>query len=98
MAAIVSDDLLSVLDERKRAGDGGAGEVRVILTLAEDADLAALEAEGFKLERKFEAIPAVAGTLPADKEKALRFAKRVRGVEKIEYDGEVRALTDTDCE
>lgn len=105
MTAIVSEELLQRLDELNTVDDATERlprtedttaeperEVPVILSLASKADITLLEAEGFKVTQKFEAINAVAGTLPADKQKILRFAEDAPDVERIEYDGEVRAL------
>jgi len=105
MTAIVSEELLQKLDELYTADDAAQKshrkkqttskrerEVPVILSVASKADIALLEAEGFKVTQKFEAISAVAGTLPADKQEILRFAEDAPDVERIEYDGEVRAL------
>jgi hypothetical protein len=60
----------------------------VIVTLAPDAGPARLEQAGLSIERRFELIPAVAGTIAAGSIPALA---RLDAVELIELDSEMRA-------
>lgn len=98
MTTKISDELMNRLEEIEAEEAGNMSsqrEISVILTIEPDADLTALEKKGFKLERKFEHIPAVAGTLPANKEKVMSFADELDQVQSIEYDGEVYAISKT---
>jgi hypothetical protein len=63
-------------------------EVPVIVTLVPDAGTTELEVAGLCIERRFELIPAVAGTIAASDLPALA---RLESVELIEFDGEVQA-------
>lgn len=64
-------------------------EIPVIVTVSSDADMAAMESRGLKVQRTLESVSAVAGTLAADRVKDLAALEEVRA---IEYDGEIRAL------
>jgi tripartite-type tricarboxylate transporter receptor subunit TctC len=64
-------------------------EVPVIVTIKAGTDLAALEQNGLKIQRSFQNIPAVAGTLAAADVNALA---QLDQVEKIEPDETAWAL------
>lgn len=64
-------------------------QIPVIVTLSAGADPTTLEQQGFSVQRVFENIPAVAGTLTVAGARALA---DVDQIETIEFDGEAHAL------
>jgi hypothetical protein len=60
-----------------------------IVTYATDAKIKSLTDAGLKIENRFEVINAVSGKMTA--KQALKLARR-KDIERIELDGEVRAL------
>jgi hypothetical protein len=81
----ISPELARFLTEPKRHPKA---RVPVIVTLAPDAKPAGLEQAGLNIERRFELIPAVAGTIAASDIPALA---RLDAVELIELDSEMQA-------
>lgn len=103
MASKINSELLKRLREIEASSKGGGvaasnapREVPVIVTVDSVDDVKALEKKGFKLERKFESISAVSGTLPADMDSVKSFAEELDQVKAVEYDGEMHALEDED--
>jgi hypothetical protein len=83
-------DVTAELRERFEAHAANPDHVEaVIVTLAADAEAAALEAAGMVVERRILSMPIVAGTIDAE---ALALIERLPGVVRIEPDGEMRAL------
>ena len=64
-------------------------EIPVIVTITAGSDVETLARKGLKVQRVFENVPAVSGTLTATE---VRELAEVEQVEKVEYDGEVHAL------
>ena len=87
MAAKISDELTKRLEEAGKIGPQQT--VPVIITVTPGADLTALEQKGLRIQRIFENISAVSGTLTASQANELA---QLNEVEHIEYDGEVWAL------
>jgi tripartite-type tricarboxylate transporter receptor subunit TctC len=87
MSAKISEELAKRLEEAEAAE--ADREIPVIVTIAAGSDLEVLKRKGLKVERVFENVPAVAGTLGAADVQALAEADQV---EKVEYNGEVHAL------
>jgi hypothetical protein len=85
----VSDELLKLLKEAER--EEPDREIPVIITVKAGTDRAALEAKGFRIQRVFEIISAISGTLTAAEANELA---QLDQVELIEYDGPVWALSD----
>jgi hypothetical protein len=100
MASKITPTLMKRLDEIEKSKTKGAAaptevprEIRVIVEVADDVDMSELQAKGFKLNHKFENIQAVSGTLPADKHTVERFARELRLVNSVDYDGERQAFS-----
>ncbi len=87
MAKKISDELLNQAREAQKADP--QRDVPVIVSLTSDADLQALEEKGLKVQRKFENLSAVSGTLPAA---ALQDLAGLEEVENVDYDGQMWAL------
>jgi hypothetical protein len=87
MSTKVSDALLKRLEEAALAEP--QREIPVIVTLTEGTDLAALEAKGLKIQRTFQNMSAVAGTLTVAEANAIEQLDQVRA---IEYDEKAWAL------
>jgi hypothetical protein len=83
----IDEALLKKIDEAEKINP--KEEIPVILTLSSDADHIVLEQKGLKIHRSFVNISAVSGTLTASQAKDIA---RLAEVERIEYDGTVRAL------
>lgn len=91
MSTKISPELSQRLSELKAEGAAASEtELPVIVTIKEASDLTALKERGFKLDRAYENISAVSGTLPAA---AVMPTAQLDEVEHIDYDGEVHALT-----
>lgn len=83
-------EVTAELRERFAAHAANPGHVEaVIVTLAADAEAAALEAAGMVVERRILSMPIVAGKIDAA---TLAQLERLPGVLRIEPDGEMRAL------
>lgn len=90
MATKISEELSQRLSEVENEAEAASQkELPVIITLKEASDLAPLEEQGLKVQRTFDNISAVAGTLPAA---AVKSVARLDEVEHIDYDGEFQAL------
>jgi hypothetical protein len=87
MSAKISANLLQRLDEA--AITDPQREIPVIVTIRSGADLAALEQKGLKIQRTFQNISAVAGTIPVGEVNTLA---EVDEVEAIDYDETAWAL------
>ena len=87
MAEKISPSVLERFNEAATADP--QKEIPVIVTVKTGADLAALEQKGLKIQRTFQNISAVAGTIPAAEVRALAEADQV---ETIEYDETAWAL------
>jgi hypothetical protein len=87
MSAKISNALSRRLNEARTTDP--QREVPVIVTIKTGTDLAALEQNGLKIQRSFQNIPAVAGTLAAADVNALA---QLDQVEKIEPDETAWAL------
>jgi hypothetical protein len=89
MTTKVSDELLKQLEEAEK--EEPQREIPVIVTITADADPTTLEQKGFRIQRIFESISAISGTLTAAEVNELA---QLDQVEVIEYDGAVWALSD----
>ena len=87
MSAKISDDLLQRLQAAEKTDP--RHEIPVIVTVTAGADLSDLVRKGFKVNRVFERISAVSGTISAAGVKALAQSPQI---EAVEFDGEMRAL------
>ena len=87
MSAKIRGELFKRLQEAEKSEP--QQEVPVIVTITAGADLAELERKGLKIQRVFEAISAVSGTLTVSE---ITEIAQMDQVETIEYDGEVWAL------
>jgi hypothetical protein len=87
MSAKISANVLRRLDEA--AITDSQREIPVIVTIRRGADLAALEQKGLKIQRTFQNISAVAGTIPVGEVNTLA---DVDEVEAIDYDETAWAL------
>jgi hypothetical protein len=87
MSAKISANLLQRLDEAVITDP--QREIPVIVTIRRGADLAALEQKGLKIQRTFQNISAVAGTIPVGEVNTL---SEVDEVEAIDYDETAWAL------
>lgn len=83
----LDEALLKKIDEVEKANP--QEEIPVILTLTSDADHSALEQKGLKIQHTYVNISAVSGTLTAAQAKDI---SRLAEVERIEFDGIVRAF------
>ena len=87
MAAKMSDELTKLLE---RVGKIEPQQtIPVIVTVTPGANLTMLEQKGLKIQRIFEHISALSGTLTAAQANELA---QLDQVENIEYDGEMRAI------
>ena len=91
MGARISKGLLQWLREAEQTEP--QREIPVIVTTVANADLTELEQKGLKIQRRFENIPAVCGTICAADVKQVA---QLDQVEIIEEDGEVWALSADD--
>jgi hypothetical protein len=87
MSTKISTNLLKRLDEAARADP--QREIPVIVSIRGGADLAALEQKGLKIQRTFQNISAVAGTIPVGEVNTLA---EVDEIESIDYDETAWAL------
>jgi hypothetical protein len=87
MAEKISATVLKQLDEA--ATTDPRREIPVIVTIRTGADLAALAQKGLKIQRTFQNISAVAGTIPSANVNALADLDQV---ETIDYDETAWAL------
>jgi hypothetical protein len=87
MSEKISASVLKRLDEAATAGP--QREIPVIVTIKRGADLTALEQKGLTIQRTYENISAVAGTIPAAEVSALA---ELDQVEIIDYDETAWAL------
>jgi hypothetical protein len=87
MSPKISANVLQRLDEA--AITDPQREIPVIVTIRSGADLAALEQKGLKIQRTFQNISAVAGTIPVGEVNTLA---EVDEVEAIDYDETAWAL------
>lgn len=87
MPGKIDSQLQTRLDEA--ASQDPQREIPVVITLKVGADVTALERTGMKVQRAFEAIPAVAGTVTASQARQLA---QLDQVELIEADTEAHAL------
>jgi hypothetical protein len=87
MSAKISANLLKRLDEVAIAD--AHREIPVIVKVRTGADLAALEQKGLKIQRTFQNISAVAGTIPVGEVNTLA---EVDEIESIDYDETAWAL------
>lgn len=83
MSTKVNDELFRHLEEAEKVEP--QREIPVIVTFTKGTDLAALEQKGLKIQRTFENISGVSGTLTAA---AIKEVARLDQVERIEFDGE----------
>ena len=83
----ISASVLKRLNEA--AAEDPQREIPVIVTIGTGTDLATLEQKGLKIQRTFQNISAVAGTIPAGAVHALAELDRV---ETIDYDETAWAL------
>jgi hypothetical protein len=87
MSTKITAELLKRLDEA--AITDPQREIPVIVTIRREADLAGLEQKGLKIQRTFQNISAVAGTIPVAEVNALA---ELDQVEAIDYDETASAL------
>jgi hypothetical protein len=87
MSAKISANVVKRLDEA--AITDRHREIPVIVTIRRGADLAALEQKGLKIQRTFQNVSAVAGTIPVGEVNTLA---EVDEVEAIDYDETAWAL------
>ncbi len=83
----ISEELLALVRDASRTGD--TREIPIIVTVSGRAGPSLLEAAGMVVSRVFENIPAVAGRCAPQ---AIAALARIEQVERIELDGEVRAI------
>jgi hypothetical protein len=88
MSIKIDPELLRQIDAAKKTQT--QQEIPVIVTITPGADLAPLEARGLKIERTFENISAVAGKLKWTEIDNIALLDQV---ERIEYDGQMQALS-----
>ena len=89
MTTKLSDELLMHLNETK--GSEPSHPIPVIITLTEGSDLTELRQQGLEIQRIFESISAVSGTLTvAEIEEIAKSEQVVR----VEFDGTVFAYKD----
>ena len=87
MSPKINAELLKRFKEVEHKDPGR--QISVIVSVAKGIDLTTLERKGLKIQRVFENIHAVAGMLTAA---VANDIAQLDEVDKIEYDGEVRAL------
>jgi hypothetical protein len=90
MSGKIGDQLLKLLEEVRKEDPERA--IRVIVTTAAGTDPTALEQKGLKIDHIFDSISAVSGTLTAAE---IHELAQLDQVEVIEYDGPVRALSNS---
>jgi len=87
VSAKISEAFARMLEEAY--AEAPEKEIPVIVTITAGSDVETLARKGLKVQRVFENVPAVSGTLTATE---VRELAEVEQVEKVEYDGEVHAL------
>lgn len=88
MAGKINEELMRHLDEL--GGSPGAQEVPIIVTVAEGTESSELEREGFRIMHTLPGISALSGVASPD---VIMKLAQMEHVEKIEYDGEMRAVS-----
>ncbi|MDQ5843679.1 MAG: protease inhibitor I9 family protein [Acidobacteriota bacterium] len=87
----MSGKINAELSQRLKQDEPTGKEVPVIITVKENADLDSLKKNGLKINHIYQNINAVSGTLPAS---AVKSIAKLDEVERIEFDGEVHALSE----